>query len=390
MMLIVIGLPLSRALLSMGMSVLIITALFQQHFLEKIKNLYHVRTFAALHILFLLVVLSGLWSEDKIFWLERVRIKLPLLLLPASFYVLMPIERKALLIIHAAYFWIIFLCCLWSTTFFIADYQNILQSYSKGNVMFTPVNHIRFSLMTVMACVIGIELLQENYRSRWVRAVIIIAMAAMIIYLHLLAVRSGLLALYATAFTLTGRYIIQTRSYRLGIFLLIATILLPLCAFYFSPTLKSKLYYMRYDLENYFSGRYDVFGSDTRRLLSFRAGLIAGHERPWFGHGYGDVRRAVIAVFEEKFPSVPEKNRLMPHNQFIFTYVGLGVVGIVVLLWSFFSPMCVKQSWNNIVLLSLTVMIFTSFFSEYTLETQIGVAFYLFFLLTSLTRQLKG
>jgi O-antigen ligase len=383
MMLIVLGMPLSRAMLSIGMILLTLVALLQIDFTEKIKRFYSVTPFIAIHAFFFLIVLSGLWSDETTFWIERVRIKLPFLFLPVAFYILMPIERKAFLLLLKTYFWLILLCCIWSLLHLFADFKNIAVSYASGSVMFTPVNHIRFSLMTVMAAVIGLELLSEKYGAVWKKGIVIAAVIIMIVYLHLLAVRSGLLALYMVSLVLLVKYILQSRKYWVAVVAVVLITTTPFVALRFFPTLENKFHYMRYDLQNYFSGNYEIFGSDTRRLLSFRAGIEAGNEKPLLGHGYGDIKKAVADSFQKKFNTVPETNRLMPHNQFIFIYVGLGIVGLLIFLYSFFIPLFYNRNWNNTILLSLTVMVFTSFLSEYTLETQIGVAFYLFFLLPS-------
>jgi O-antigen ligase len=390
MMLIVFGLPLFRASISIGMIWLCILALMQLDFKEKIKRFYSIVPFIAIHVFFLLIVISGLWSQNISFWLERVRIKLPFFFLPVAFYVLMPLERKAFTLLLKTYFWLILLGCLWSAAVLFADYKNIALSYASGRVMFTPVNHIRFSLMTVMAIVVGGVLVSEKNNFVWEKGLMIAAVVVMVIYLHLLAVRSGLLAFYAVVLVLLGRYIVQSRKYWVGFIVVVLMITMPLAAFRLFPTLENKYHYMRYDLMNYFSGNYEIFGSDTRRLLSFRAGIQAGNEKPLFGHGYGDIKTAVEKVFQNQFSSVPEINRLMPHNQFIFTYVGLGITGLICFIWSFISPVLYRQNWNNPILLAHTVMIFTSFFSEYTFETQIGVAFYLFFLLPSFCMELHS
>jgi O-antigen ligase len=389
MMLIVLGLPLSRAMMSIGMILLVVVALLQNDIPGKLKRFYSITPFIAIQAFFLLIIISFFWSEDKSFWLDRTRIRLPFLFMPFAFFVLLPVERKAYLIILKTYFWLIFLCCVWSMFHLFTDFKNVLQSYSQGNVLFTPVNHIRFSMMAVMAVVIGGDLLTEKYGDVWKKGIIVAAMAVIIAYIHFLAVRSGLLALYAVAFVLLVKYIIQSRKLWIGVVAIIGIIIVGFLGCQFVPTIQNKVGYMRYDLENYFQGNYNVEGSDTKRMLSIRAGIEAGNESPFLGQGYGDIKIAVNKVFAEKFSNVPDGNREMPHNQFVFIYAGLGAVGLILFLWSFFSPLFYKRNLNNTIILSISVIMFTSFLSEYTLDNQIGVAFYLFFLLSAFCQELK-
>jgi O-antigen ligase len=389
LMMIIFGLPLSRAMMSSGMIFLTLLALLQPGLINNIKRFYTIKTFISIHAFFFLIVISGVWSDEVLFWADRARIRLPFLFLPFAFFVLLPVENKAYLLMLKTYFWLIFLCCVWSMFYLVTDYKNILASYSSGNVLFTPVNHIRFSMMAVMAIVAGLELLTEKYGAIWKRGIVIAAIILIIVYINLLAVRSGLLALYTVALLLLIKYSFKNGKKWMVPVAVLCVMLTGMLAYNFVPTIKTKFGYVRYDMENYFSGNYSLQGSDTKRMLSIRAGIEAGNKSPCFGNGYGDIKQSVNQVFEENFSNVPHENREMPHNQFVFIYAGLGFAGVVLFLWSFFSPLFYNRSWNNPMIISITVIMFTSFISEYTLDNQIGVAFYLFFLLLPFCQELK-
>lgn len=382
LMMIVLGLPLSRAMMSIGIFVLVVLALFQQNFKQRFFQLFTIPPFVAIIAFYFLVAASGLWSSDTQSFLNALRIKLPFLLLPLSLFVLLPIQEKGFVIVLKTYFWLIVLSTLWSLFYLLMNFSEVTASYAYGKVLITPTNHIRFSLMIVMAIVVGYYLLRQKILDQpWKRNIMIVAMAYLIVFLHLLAVRSGLLAFYVTAILFAILYAVETKSYKgLGLVIISLTIIISL-GINFSPTLNMKYHYMKYELENYFSGNYNIVGSDGRRLLSIRSGIEVGNKNIFTGVGYGDVKIETHNMYSQIFPNIPEENKKLPHNQLVYVYVGLGITGLLLFLLSFFLPLFYRGAWKNILLLGISAITFTSFFSEYTFETQVGVTFYAFFLL---------
>jgi O-antigen ligase len=382
LMMIVLGLPLSRAMMSIGMAILVILSMFQPNYNVKLMRFLQLPPFIAITAFYLLVVISGLWSEDFPAYLNAIRIKLPFLLLPLSLYVLMPISEKALFIILKTFFWLIVISSFWSVFYLLMNYTEITASYAYGKVLFTPTNHIRFSLMVVMALVVGYYLLKNNFLEHsWKRKILFVAMIYLVAFLHVLAVRSGLLAFYTAATVFAMMYAIERKSYVVigTAFVIIAAIIT--LSINLSPTLNMKYRYTKYELQNYFGGNYNIVGSDVRRLLSIRSGIEVGNDNKLLGVGYGDVKSETQKQYDKLFPQIPEENKKLPHNQFVYVYAALGIIGVLLFLASFFLPLFYRGAWKNILIMGISIITFTSFFSEYTFETQVGVTFYTLFLL---------
>lgn len=382
LMMIVLGLPLSRAMMSIGIFVLVLVALFQQNFKQRFIQFFTITPFLAIVAFYFLVVISGLWSSDTPAYFKAVRIKLPFLLLPISLFVLLPIQQKGFVIVLKTYLWIIVLSSLWSLFYLFMNFSEITASYGYGKVLITPTNHIRFSLMVVMAIIVGYYLLKQKIIDLpWKKSITIIAIFYLVVFLHLLAVRSGLLAFYTIALILTLLYVVETKSYMVLGLMTISLAAVITLGVNFSPTLNMKYRYMKYELENYFSGNYNIVGSDGRRLLSIRSGIEVGNNNKLLGVGYGDVKKATHSMYSLLFPDIPEENKKLPHNQWVYIYAGLGLTGLLLFIVSFFLPLFYRDAWKNVLVLGISVITFTSFFSEYTFETQVGVTFYTFFLL---------
>lgn len=391
LMMIVLGLPLSRAMMSIGMIVLVVLAFFQANYNEKFLKFIKTPPFIAMVGFYLLVLASGFWSDDKIFFLERIRIKLPFLLLPLALFVIAPIKKEGFVLLLKTYFWVMVLCIIWSVSHLLAGLDGVLNLYAMGKVLPTPVNHIRFSLMAVMAIITAYYIWKKGFaNSSAEKTLMLIFSVFIILYIHVLSVRSGILALYVASIILALKHVVETKHYKLLIALFICVTLLPVLAYNFSPTFKMKYNYMVYEMSHYKAGDYTIIGSDVRRLLSIQSGVEATENNVLFGVGYGDIQQETYKVYAHKFPTAPEESKMLPHNQFVFIYTGLGIVGLIVFLLSFFIPLFYQRTYTDDMVLGISIVMFTSFLSEYTLENQLGVAIYLFFLLLPLCQHLNN
>jgi O-antigen ligase len=116
--------------------------------------------------------------------------------------------------------------------------------------------------------------------------------------------------------------------------------------------------------------------SDTRRYVSYQVGIETGNQSPWIGQGLGDAD----SIFIRKFRAVsPESMPILPHNQFIYVYGLLGLVGLMLLLFVCLSPIIQYPPLKNPLFFSFQLIAISSFMTETTLETQVGLSFYLTF-----------
>ena len=99
-----------------------------------------------------------------------------------------------------------------------------------------------------------------------------------------------------------------------------------------------------------------------------------------FGVGAGDLPAEVQRVVEEQFPGYEDAPKL-PHNQFLYILAGTGLFGLILSLAAFLAPLASRQYRRFYLFSAFQVLAFTSFLVEYTLETSMGAAFYLFYTL---------
>ncbi len=381
-------------LLSQAMILMVATAVFEwrggglhlrSSFLKLPKKLRHEPVWWVFTLPFFIVLFSGLWSEDYGYWLERLRIKLPFLVLPFAFAAGPKFSERQRDLGWYFFLWVMFLACLYVLAVYLSDYQNINESLGRGQAMPTPSNHIRFSLALSFAVFVAVFLAYKKFYWRyiWERKLLWFFAAFFFFFVHFLSVRSGLLSLYAAFIFLAFRQIFSRSSSkclrRSMAASLVVVFLLPLVAYHFLPAFQKKVDYMRWDLQQYFSGNTEFSSSDADRLKSLEIGWAIAVEHPLAGVGAGDLKSEVQHLYEERYGA--GQSFKMPHSQWMTYLAGTGLLGLAVFVFSFFYPLLEKKRYRHFLFSALWVIFFVSLFVENTFEGNFGVSLYTLFAL---------
>ena len=89
--------------------------------------------------------------------------------------------------------------------------------------------------------------------------------------------------------------------------------------------------YAIWDFEQYKAGDVNT-KSDSERIVSLKIGLQIFSENKLLGVGFGDIEQEMNRIYEQKYPTLDHK---LPHNQWLLTLMGMGIVGFVVSLFVF-------------------------------------------------------
>ncbi|MCS6918079.1 MAG: O-antigen ligase family protein [Chitinophagales bacterium] len=349
---------------------------------QTFRSFFSDRLLMLLTLVFFIYLFSGLNStKDPSFYQERLRIKLPFLALPVCFAGLK--NRLLTRQVYALLYLFVFLSVLTALQISLnvmLHEERLLRMYEMGQMPETPFHHTRYSLMVAFAFLAVLYLWQKNYvlRYRWERPLQLVAAAFLFFFLHLLAVRSGLLALYLCLIYLLLRSIWQKKNFLHAVAALLVLVLLPVLAYVTIPTLRAKVAYMRYDVSRLLSGQLALNYSDGGRVASILAGWQLFQENWLTGTGIGDLKVEMTA----KLGSDAMAQRLaLPHNQFVFVAAGTGIVGLLVFTLAVMLPLIVALLQKNWLFVCFNIIVLSSFLSEATVEEQIGTVFYLLFLL---------
>jgi O-antigen ligase len=376
-----------RILPSIGIAGLTITAIVYAVQNRQVGQRSMWNVYLALTSVFILHLMSGLNTQvgNKSDYWRDILLQSPFLLLPLSFWLLPPIKAVYLRYLWALFFALVTIFGLGSTINYLLNAEYINETYLHSRVMPTEPDHIRFSLMISLAVAVGcIMTLHKVWTSNWSRWLVISGTVFLAFYQHLLAVRSGLITFYALSI-ITTIWLIRAERYKMAVNLSLCLCLLPILSFVCFPTFRNRFHNTREDIGQVDQIRSAGNYSLTGRVYSYKVAMLVVKANPWLGVGNVDMQQELAEQYKKTFPTIKTSSYIKPHNQFIYSLVAFGILGVVFFIACFYYPLIWAWSQSTPLLIAHYCIITLSFLAEYTLETQIGLTFSLIFLLLALT-----
>ncbi len=379
-----VGLLVSRALLSFAGILMIVPFLFRYPDWQLKKNIG-----LAVGLILLPVLLSFFWSNDTLTWWNSVSVKIPLLTIMLGLSV-SQLSRQRWLLIAWIYLIIISMGCAWSFWQYINDLSGIQAGYLKAKVLPTPADgdYVRFSWMVVVAILLGIKSLWVQ-QGKTARILLICLVSFLVIYLHMLAAKTGLICLYTCSIIYLFHLIVIQKKWKWGLIAGVGIIAVAAMAYATMPTLRNRIQYIRYDFSLYGNGNFMPGYNDGARWQSLRAGYAITKQHPLTGVGFGDIRSSINAWHEKEYPQSFAYERFLPSNQWLVYGAGSGLPGMICfttgLLLLFFAT-----TRKNILSFLFSVVAIIPLLTDDTLEGQFGgvlLAFIVFFGQQNLSQQ---
>lgn len=379
------GMFFSRVLLSFSMLLLFLTALRPGVIAENWSR-WRQSKFALFSLAFFLVYLfSGLWSGNKDFWLASATNKLPFAALPFAFMVA-PLHKEKFqkIVIFSILF--MQLSIMGNSLYQLMINKDFyLNGYSVSQPLPTTKygDHIRFSLSLVMSVLMSFYLLfepQTKSISKWLKVFLWVSIVISLVYIHILAAKTGLICLYLMAIIYGVAKLIK-KSKLMAVVLALAIVALPFIAYRIIPTFRTKTNYVIFEVtKSRKEKRYDYTLSDAGRMITYDIGAKAILAYPWLGVGAGDVMDEMRGGYRKYYPEVSSDQQYGPINQFMFTALSVGIplslFLVAFVISSFFADVRLK-----LYLIITSLLMLVSMMVEAMLELQFGVFSYLFFIL---------
>jgi len=332
--------------------------------------------------IFLEVALGVFVAVDWDYMLERIRLRVPFIGLPFAFFLL-----PSLSLIWYKNWWlavilVIDIVAVGVIVYYFNHQQDIQLLLEQGKAIPTPANHIRYALLQVVAfCASVYWGWLHRGHSNQPRITLFFKASSifLFVFIHFLAVRSGLFSLYLIIVSMGVPYLFKKSAYVTLLLFLAGVIILPFLGMKFIPSLKKKIEYVYYDVDMFLKGKATDQLSDASRLISWKLGLELFADNPSFGVGAGNIRIKMNELYKRDYPSFEKK--LTPHNQFIMVLASSGIVGLILFCVGFFTPLFFGKNYQDPFILALYLSFFASFWVEATFENAMGVAIFLFFTL---------
>lgn len=345
------------------------------------KALFKDWVLIALVTLCLIFALSGLNSSNMGDYVFAVRTKLPLLLMPVCLLTFRNISTKQFLFILLSFSYI-------TTIVSIIVAFNAFSHFGSGNIatggsIETPINHVRYSLIVAFAIMTGAYTLYKDYKYGWVEMVFrIFSICFLIIFLHSIAVRSGLVAFYMLFILTACFYLFKKGKGWMTLLVVSSLVAFSILAFKFVPTLQVKKDYMAYEWYMYNHGQADSsYSNDIGRYRSYMVAVKLLKAHPAFGVGIGDIDDSTIARFKKLYPHAPKEQFFTAHNQYLFVLSAMGWIGGGLFIICLFIPLFLYNNYKSFLFIGFQLIMLMSFIFEAPLQEQTGLTFYWFFTL---------
>lgn len=368
------GLLVSRALISFASVLIMVPFLFNYTQPKKIILL-------ALGLILLPVILSGLWSEDKITWWNSLSLKLPLVTMMLGLFSV-NLSKQRWIQLTWIYILLVFMGCCWSLWQYAGNMAGMEAAYLKSKLLPTPAedDHIRFSWMVVAAVLLGIKCLLFEKRSS-AKFVLVSLLVFFVIYLHVLASKTGLVSLYGGGFVYLLYAILVQKKWKTVLSTVVIIAAVAMICYAALPTLRNRIQYVVYDFSNYSAGNTMPGYTDAARWLSIKAGYRITTEHPLTGVGFGDLLTAVDQWYRQNHPRSLAYERFRPANEWLVYGAGSGWPGLLCFTAGF-CLLLYATTTKNVLSVMLSLVSVTPFLIDDTLEGQYGVvilAFIAFF-----------
>lgn len=375
------GLLWSRALLSFASILIAVPFLVHARQIRiNTKQLF------AVGLILLPVILSGSWSDNQAYWWNSFSVKIPLvtMLLGLSSVSFTDKQRTGLIGILVI---LMVIGCGQSIAYYLHHTVSAEDAYLKAKTLPVPADndHVRFSWLAAITILLGTQaLLHEKKKIRIpVQASLLLFL---VIYLHILAAKTGLLCLYGGCCLYLIYCIVIEKKWKTGIVIFLVAVFSGWACYQMLPTLRNRIQYILYDYKHYIKGDIPPGFNDGSRLLSIQAGYAITREHWTHGVGFGDMLTFVDQWHTKNHTASLAYERFLPANEWLVYGTGAGLPGVLCFTAGF-CFLLFRNTRRDGFSWALSFMTIVPFLTDDTLEGQYGaviLAFIVFFGQTNL------
>ncbi|GGG29399.1 O-antigen ligase family protein [Hymenobacter glacieicola] len=345
----VVGLLTSRALIALSPVVGVLAALANPGATRQVPHWLRLRTVWGPAALYGLLLLSALYTQDWPTWRHEAFRLLPWLGVPLAFGLAVPLSSRQRFGIGALY--VVGVALVGAATLgqYLLDPAAANVAFGSGQSMpsITRIFHIHFGLMLALATFFGLSLQREATATlRW-RVALLLASAVCALTLHVLAYRTGLMALYGMLLIDALLLLLVRKRWWLGVALLVSLVAGPWLAYQSLESVRQRVEATSYDIEQFERNNDINEYSWSRRLAAWQTATIVARQHPWLGVGPADAYQAMMQQYDWQDHGLRPENRVMIHNQYLHQLVGGGIVGLVLWLLVLFGPLVQPAQRRN-------------------------------------------
>jgi len=210
-----------------------------------------------------------------------------------------------------------------------------------------------------------------------------IGMAVLICYfitlIFLLGSKSGLIVLAMLAFLLVLYQVFIRKKIWMGIIVLVVSTLIFYCGINFFSYTAKRVNLSLGSISNQQGSALDKENSINTRLEIWKDSWQIISENWLYGVGTGDVKDVLLEKYKKDHFLIGYKDRRNAHEQFLQTFIALGVIGFLTLFAMIILPAWASLRDRYYLYLVFLLIFAVNIMVESMLENQAGVIFYAFF-----------
>ena len=308
-------------------------------YLNKLRNI-KANKLALVSAGFFCVHLLGLiWTEDIMWGLIMTKKMLP-------FFFILPIFLTISKKENFKYYLYAFLIAIAiSELFSYLIWFEVIEPFGSATLANpTPImGHISYNPFLAFAIYLVLhQLFFEKSLSRLLRTVLTFFAITMVINMFITAGRAGQVMFFASLAVLIFQYF---RNSQLKATIVSITLIsfVSILGYNSSPLFKNRIQQISYDLAKFTTNPNTSIG---HRIVFTKNTLEMIKNNPLVGVGTGDFPIEYEKINLVNSPAV--KSTVQPHNMYLYVQAQLGIIGLVSLLWIFFTQVKIALASNNL------------------------------------------
>jgi O-antigen ligase len=343
-------------------------------------------------LFFLMHIMGFVLSADRAAGLFDLQVKLSLLLVP----MLYPLRREKYSQGSRFLLWAFVIGCVVAFIyyFFFAVYKSL--SLVNGHWIFNPVSsegcnyftgtelslniHPSYLALYILTAILIIWTEIGNWwkKSFFVKAIVLLMMTILLINLLLLQSRAGILGFGLLALVWLPYLIIAKRKYVIGFGILIFLLSLSYLAIKKIDRYTGTARSIKTTLDTS-AVKPDKEDDTMVRFWIWKSAISVIKDHSVLGIGSGDIRDELKKQYEIEDMPYSALRKYNAHNQYLETWIGIGILGILAFLMMLIIPLITGIKLQNWLLVGFICLCGVSFFFESMLNTISGVVFFALF-----------
>jgi O-antigen ligase len=348
---------------------------------ERSFNLKKLKNYLPFFSFYLFVLFSLAYTSNIKYGIESSIKLAPLIALPLIFSVIKITKKEFFILIKIIIGWVLILA--------LFSHYTVVKKLIDNNDTFYNIVKMEYSYKALADDAIGIHrsyyayyvittilfLTFLTFYNNYIKAFLFLSILYLSFFVFHLSVRTALLGLFVVINLFILQYFVKQNNLKKGLFyLLLFYIIVALTGYNVRVT--------RYRFQQIFgftfhNGPRHDDGQD--KINQWKSSIDANKDF-LFGNGIGDAKESIIDSYVKHNMLKDAERKFNAHNQYIQTYVGLGLLGLLLLFWIFYYYFIFFI--KNKLYLGYMFMVVSSilFITESYLERQKGVVVFTFFI----------